>query len=303
VAVERIRHRFQVGTTDKLSAEARLWSAIPSLERRVRRDGLIGFNLQLKSPVNDVSDLPTEDKNLILVAEIHGVIHFRIFAPDGQLVVDINEDRLPDQAQQIAELRSLLGDKWGASELSQSDNNSIITAVTSIVGYSPLSLPQDLEELVVLLIRAAHRRWKRAQRRQDREGEELPELKDASPRPEHEVIEKDLIEHVNAIIDKVMDDEVTAMDPQKLVTFEAWLEDPSRPTREFADLAGVNQPTVRRWISDFQRLTVIKAWLEDPSRPTREFADLVGVNQSTAWRWIRDFPIPIRSRLDELERG
>ena len=37
--------------------------------------------------VNDVSDMPTKSKNLIIVAGVQNVLHFRIFAADGKKVV------------------------------------------------------------------------------------------------------------------------------------------------------------------------------------------------------------------------
>src|SRR5262249_19809441 len=47
-----------------------------------------------------------------------------------------NSNKLPGQAPQIAELRSLPGDFWDGPPLSPSDNARIITAVTSLVGYT-----------------------------------------------------------------------------------------------------------------------------------------------------------------------
>jgi hypothetical protein len=95
---------------------------------------LYGFDLRLMSSVNDVSDMPTDGKNLIIVADVQNVLHFRIFDADGKRVVDTDENQLPDKAPQIAELKSLLSDLWGVPPLSQSDKDRVITAVTSIVG-------------------------------------------------------------------------------------------------------------------------------------------------------------------------
>ena len=93
------------------------------------------------SSVNDVSDMPTDDKNLIIVAGVQNVLHFRIFDADGKRVVDTDENQLPDKAPQIAKLKSLLSDLWGVPQLSQSDKDRVITAVTSIVSHT---LPQYL---------------------------------------------------------------------------------------------------------------------------------------------------------------
>ena len=71
---------------------------------------LIGFDLRLMSSVNDVNVIPTEGKNLIIVAAVNNVLHFRIFDGDGKEVVDTDENRLkeekPQIGQQIEELRS-----------------------------------------------------------------------------------------------------------------------------------------------------------------------------------------------------
>jgi hypothetical protein len=89
------------------------------------------------SSVNDVNSIPTEGKNLIIVANVQDIFHFRAFAADGKRVVDTDESQLPDKAPQITELKSLLSDLWGVPELPQSDKEGVISAVTSIVGHAP----------------------------------------------------------------------------------------------------------------------------------------------------------------------
>ena len=62
-----------------------------------------GFGLRL---LNDASDIPTSGKNLIIVAAVNNVLHFRIFNGDGMKVVDTDGKRLTEQqAQQIEDLR------------------------------------------------------------------------------------------------------------------------------------------------------------------------------------------------------
>ena len=101
-------------------------------------DSSDGFDLRLMSPVHDVSGLPTRDRSLIIVADVRNVLHFRVFEDDGNMVVDTHEDRLPGERRQVAELKSRLSRLWG-TQISQSDKNSIIAAVTAIVfKYFPL---------------------------------------------------------------------------------------------------------------------------------------------------------------------
>jgi pSer/pThr/pTyr-binding forkhead associated (FHA) protein len=96
-----------------------------------------GLDLRLMPSVNSVNGIPTGGKNLVIVATIQGVLHFRILDADGKRVADTDEKQLPDKAPQIARLKSLLGDLWGVPELSQSDKDWVIRAVTSIVGHTP----------------------------------------------------------------------------------------------------------------------------------------------------------------------
>ena len=96
-----------------------------------------GFDLRLMSSLNDVSGIPTEGKNLIIVAAVNNVLRFRICAGDGKVVVDTDEKSLTEQARQIEDLREQLKSLWPPHELTWSDKDRIITAVTSIVGHTP----------------------------------------------------------------------------------------------------------------------------------------------------------------------
>ena len=91
---------------------------------------------RLMSSLNDVSGIPTEGKNLIIVAAVNNVLHFRIFDGDGKVVVDTDEKRLTEQARQIEDLRKQLESLWPPHELTRSDKGRVITAVTSIVGHT-----------------------------------------------------------------------------------------------------------------------------------------------------------------------
>ncbi|CAN5913821.1 hypothetical protein BH23PLA1_BH23PLA1_15520 [soil metagenome] len=99
-------------------------------------DGFERFDLRLMSSMNDVGNLPTEGKNLIVVADVQGLLHFRIFNVDRQMVVGTDETHLSDKASQIVELKALLGGLWGQPQFSRSDKDGVITAVTSIVDHT-----------------------------------------------------------------------------------------------------------------------------------------------------------------------
>jgi Leucine-rich repeat (LRR) protein len=95
-----------------------------------------GFDLRLMPSVNDISDIPRIGKNLIVVASVRDVLHFRIFAVDGKVAVDTDETRLTGQAQPIKDLRKQLQSLWPPHQRTQSENDRVISAVTSIVGHT-----------------------------------------------------------------------------------------------------------------------------------------------------------------------
>jgi len=96
-----------------------------------------GCDVRLVSPVQDVSDIPRAGKDLIVVAAVGDVLHFRMFGSNGNVLVDSDEKRLTGQARQIEELRTRLVDLWPPHELTESEKVPIITAITSIVDHPP----------------------------------------------------------------------------------------------------------------------------------------------------------------------
>ena len=92
------------------------------------------------APVNNVSGIPTEGKNLIIVATVNNELNFRIFDGDGKVVVDTDEKRLTGQARQIEDLRKQLESLCPPHELTRSEMGRVITAVASIVHTPPVTL-------------------------------------------------------------------------------------------------------------------------------------------------------------------
>src|SRR5262249_34865970 len=88
------------------------------------------------SAVTGASRIPTEGKNLVVVAAVDRVLHFRIFDGDGKMVVDTDEKQLTEQVRAIEHLRNQLGDLWPPHELTGKEKGQVITAVTSIVGHT-----------------------------------------------------------------------------------------------------------------------------------------------------------------------
>ena len=92
-----------------------------------------GCDLQLMSSVTDATGIPTAGKSLIIVAAVDHRIHFRIFGDDGKVVVDTDETRLMERAPRIETLRKPLESLWPPHELTKSEKDEVITAVTPIV--------------------------------------------------------------------------------------------------------------------------------------------------------------------------
>lgn len=101
-----------------------------------------GFELRLVNSLNDVSGIPTEGKNLIIVAAVNNVLRFRIFDGDGKMVVDTDEERQTEKARQIEDLRKQLESLWPPHEMTRSDKGRVVTAVTSIVGHAAPAGPE-----------------------------------------------------------------------------------------------------------------------------------------------------------------
>ena len=90
-------------------------------------------DLRLMASMTDASNIPTEGKNLIIVAAVDDVLHFRIFDRNGKRVNDTDEKKLTKQPQKIENLRKELVSLWPPHELTREEKDRIITVVTSIV--------------------------------------------------------------------------------------------------------------------------------------------------------------------------
>jgi hypothetical protein len=121
-------------------------------------NSITGLDLRLMSAVNGVSRLPTAGKNLVVVADVDQVLHFRIFDGDAKMVVDTDEKRLTDRVLPIEALRNQLASLWSRHELTRSEKGRVITAVTKIVGHTPSTLTEldgglDAANLLLYLVR------------------------------------------------------------------------------------------------------------------------------------------------------
>jgi len=87
----------------------------------------------LMPSVKDVSGVPADGKNLLIVAAVNNLLYLRIFDPNGKRVVDIDEIRLPGQRRQFDDLRGQLGGLWPPHELTAIEHLRVMRAVSSII--------------------------------------------------------------------------------------------------------------------------------------------------------------------------
>jgi len=102
--------------------------------------------------------------NLVVVADVKDVLHFRFFDSHGKMVVDTDEKRLTKQAPQLQELRKQLKEKeFGPDrelpgsekiELTGIEKMRFVTAVASIVGHTAFLTRKDATAKADLLMEA-----------------------------------------------------------------------------------------------------------------------------------------------------
>ena len=94
--------------------------------------GLEG-DVRLLPSLKDVREIPRQGKDLLIVAEVDHVLHFRMFNRAGHMAGNNFETGLPYRARQIEDLRKLLVGLWPPHQLSESEKGRVITAVASIL--------------------------------------------------------------------------------------------------------------------------------------------------------------------------
>ncbi len=120
----------------KISADKNAWFQT-SEGRWVMGVKQSACDLRLMSSVRDGAEIPKAGKDLIVVAAVDNVLHFRMFDSDRKVVVDTDENKLPGQARRLDELKKQLAGLWSLRELEGSEKDRVIAVVTSIVGHNP----------------------------------------------------------------------------------------------------------------------------------------------------------------------
>ena len=93
-----------------------------------------GCDLRLMRAVKTLSELPTNGRDLIVLAVLPNGLHFRMFDSLGKRTVDQDESQLKEKTSQIADLKSLLKDLWDTPRVSPLAKDRVVTALTSIFG-------------------------------------------------------------------------------------------------------------------------------------------------------------------------
>jgi MFS-type transporter involved in bile tolerance (Atg22 family) len=95
-----------------------------------------GSDLRLMSTESGVGGIPKSGKKLVIIADVKGVLYIRMFDARGKVVLDKDETRLTEKAGPVADLKRQLKSLWPPHELASSEKDSVIAAVTSIVGHT-----------------------------------------------------------------------------------------------------------------------------------------------------------------------
>jgi multidrug efflux pump subunit AcrA (membrane-fusion protein) len=93
-----------------------------------------GCDLRLMPSLMDVRELPTTGRDLVVVARRQDKLRFRIFDSSGRRVVDVAESQLGDKGHQLAELKTLLADRWDDDRISPLHKDKIVGVLTTIFG-------------------------------------------------------------------------------------------------------------------------------------------------------------------------
>jgi phosphate transport system permease protein len=100
------------------------------------------YDLRLIPSAPDASVMPARGERLIVVADVKGALHFRIFDTAGRKVVETDERHLPGRSEQVDAVRDQLEELWPPQEIfDEHQLNKAIAKITALVDYRPTSRP------------------------------------------------------------------------------------------------------------------------------------------------------------------
>jgi multidrug efflux pump subunit AcrA (membrane-fusion protein) len=93
-----------------------------------------GSELRLVPSAKSLGELPVAGRDLIVLARLGDVLHFRIFGSDGKKAVDTDERHLPGKAPLVEELKSILRPMWPDPRIFPMDKDKVVAALAEIFG-------------------------------------------------------------------------------------------------------------------------------------------------------------------------
>ena len=114
-------------------------------------DNFSWSEVKLIPSARNISELPIEGKNLVVVALVRKVLHFRVFDFAGSMIVDTDERKVAGRSREtdnlLAQLRGNLGSLWPPHALDGDEKNWLCTIASLIAGHE-LKTPEDAFERV-----------------------------------------------------------------------------------------------------------------------------------------------------------
>jgi hypothetical protein len=104
---------------------------------------LAGCDVRLISSVKDIGDLPREAKNLIVVADVAGMVVFRLFDADGKIAMDW----AVGMEAECRDLKMQFVGLWPPHELTGREKARVMMAVTSTVGATVQSNLSNMQAM------------------------------------------------------------------------------------------------------------------------------------------------------------
>lgn len=90
-----------------------------------------GFDLRLMVAAS-VDDLPESGQSIVVIAKIDSLLHFRIFAGQGERIVDVDETELSEFQNELDHLKSILPSLWDRRAFPEATKTDLLKTVVSI---------------------------------------------------------------------------------------------------------------------------------------------------------------------------
>ena len=94
--------------------------------------------LRLLPNLGGVGEIPGSGRDEVIIAQVNGKLHFRLFDADGRMIIDQGDDTPGISAVKIGRLKQTLSDYWNVEEFTPQQKDDLIGAVTDIVGGARL---------------------------------------------------------------------------------------------------------------------------------------------------------------------